>query len=64
MGSADYKDPYRLIGMGIKRAQIETKLVQVWLRTLKNTKTFEPLKNMNLDLNPSKICDSIFEFFI
>ena len=33
IGSADYKGPYRLIGMGIKRAQIGANLVK-----------FEPLK--------------------
>ena len=47
IGSADCKGAYLDLffdGMGIKRAQIETKLVQVWSRTLKNTKTFEPHK--------------------
>ena len=28
IGSADYKDPYRLIGMGITKAQIGAKLVE------------------------------------
>ena len=36
IGSADYKDPYRLIGMGTKRAQI-------WAN-LNPSKRFEPLK--------------------
>ena len=42
IGSADYKGPYRLIGMGLKRAHIEANLVNFYPSNI-----FEPLKNFD-----------------
>ena len=42
IGSADYKGPYRLIGMGIKRAHIGANLVNFYPSNI-----FEPLKNFD-----------------
>ena len=56
MGSADYKDPYWPIGMGIKRTQIEAKLVpQSGLKHL-ILKKFEPLQNFEPWLENFETC--------